>query len=214
MKIDRFNILTEYALEIVLHNHNLERGLFLETLFFGKDGIAEIIPLPHSTTIVFDPTVISGKDILTSIEKAEIVLDEIIKEPVKHVFPICFDNEFALDKKEIINKTGFEWEHIKQMHLNTEYRVEMYGFMPGFFYLTNLDKRLKLERKESPSVKIPRGSVGIAHKYCGIYPTDSPGGWYILGRSKPIGMHNLSAHTNIPNVGDLIQFQEVDKSEL
>jgi len=214
MKVNRFNIITEYAIELLLSEHNLDKGLFLETLFSEKEGIDEVITLAHSSTIVFDPMIISATDILEFIEKADDFVEESKKDSERHDLPICFDNEFAIDKKEIVRRSGLDWEEIKYIHLNTEYQVQMYGFMPGFFYMKNLDKRIQLERKERPSIKIPKGSVGIAHNYCGIYPTDSPGGWYIIGKSKPISMQSLSIESNIPDVGDLIRFYEVAKSDL
>ncbi len=214
MKVNRFNIIAEYAIELILSEHNLDKGLFLENLFSEKEGINEVISLAHSSTIVFNPMIISARAILEIIEKADFFLDEVNKNSDRHNLPICFDAEFALDKKEIVRRSGLHWEDIKQIHLNTEYQVEMYGFMPGFFYMKNLDKRLQLERKERPSIKIPKGSVGIAHNYCGIYPTDSPGGWYIIGKSKPISTQSLSIESSIPNVGDLIRFYEVAKSDL
>jgi allophanate hydrolase subunit 1 len=30
---------------------------------------------------------------------------------------------------------------------------------------------------------VPAGSVALADTWCGIYPTESPGGWRLLGRT-------------------------------
>jgi allophanate hydrolase subunit 1 len=30
---------------------------------------------------------------------------------------------------------------------------------------------------------VPAGSVGLGGPWCGVYPTASPGGWRILGRT-------------------------------
>jgi KipI family sensor histidine kinase inhibitor len=57
------------------------------------------------------------------------------------------------------------------------------GFAPGFAYLGNVDKRIAMPRKESPRQKVVKGSVGIADQQTAIYPSDSPGGWQIIGRT-------------------------------
>jgi len=64
------------------------------------------------------------------------------------------------------------------------YRVYMLGFLPGFAYMGEVDERIAAPRRDSPRLKVPKGSVGIAGKQTGIYPLESPGGWQIIGRSK------------------------------
>jgi KipI family sensor histidine kinase inhibitor len=59
----------------------------------------------------------------------------------------------------------------------------MIGFLPGFPYLGVLDSRLRLPRRDVPRPVVPRGSVAIAGAQTGIYPSDSPGGWHVIGRT-------------------------------
>jgi KipI family sensor histidine kinase inhibitor len=46
-----------------------------------------------------------------------------------------------------------------------------------------VDERIAAPRKQSPRLKVPKGSVGIAGKQTGIYPLESPGGWQLIGRT-------------------------------
>jgi KipI family sensor histidine kinase inhibitor len=39
-------------------------------------------------------------------------------------------------------------------------------------------------RLATPRPKVPAGSVALAGSYAGIYPTASPGGWRIVGRTE------------------------------
>jgi allophanate hydrolase subunit 1 len=32
-------------------------------------------------------------------------------------------------------------------------------------------------------MEVPAGSLAVAAGYCGVYPTSSPGGWNLLGRT-------------------------------
>ncbi|GIF65267.1 allophanate hydrolase [Asanoa ishikariensis] len=66
----------------------------------------------------------------------------------------------------------------------TEFRVAFCGFAPGFGYLTGLPPELAVPRLATPRTSVPAGSVGLAGPYAGIYPTSSPGGWQLVGRTE------------------------------
>ncbi len=68
-------------------------------------------------------------------------------------------------------------------HTGIEFVAAFCGFAPGFSYLSGLPERLAVPRLESPRPSVPAGSVGLAGAWCGIYPTASPGGWQLLGRT-------------------------------
>ena len=40
-----------------------------------------------------------------------------------------------------------------------------------------------MPRLDRPRAKVPAGSVGLAGEYTGVYPTASPGGWRLVGRT-------------------------------
>ncbi|MGR6316484.1 allophanate hydrolase subunit 1 [Micromonospora soli] len=65
----------------------------------------------------------------------------------------------------------------------TEFRVAFCGFAPGFAYLTGLPVELAVPRLATPRSRVPAGSVALAGPYAGIYPTASPGGWLLVGRT-------------------------------
>lgn len=69
-------------------------------------------------------------------------------------------------------------------HVATEFRVAFCGFTPGFGYLTGLPVDLAVPRLDTPRSRVPAGSVGLADIYCGVYPTASPGGWRLIGRTE------------------------------
>lgn len=66
---------------------------------------------------------------------------------------------------------------------STELRVAFCGFSPGFAYMTGLPEELAVPRLDTPRTRVPPGSVGLADIYAGIYPTASPGGWRLVGRT-------------------------------
>jgi inhibitor of KinA len=59
----------------------------------------------------------------------------------------------------------------------------MMGFVAGFGYLWPLDERLRLPRRDTPRTRVPAGSVAIAGQQTAVYPTETPGGWHLIGRT-------------------------------
>lgn len=104
--------------------------------------------------------------------------------------PVCYDKRFALDNKKLEEETRLEFESIVALHAGKQYIVYMMGFLPGFLYLGELDEHLWCKRLSNPRKSVPKGSVGIAGKQTGIYPTESPGGWNLIGRT-PIDLISI-----------------------
>ena len=96
--------------------------------------------------------------------------------------PVVYDGP---DLTAVAAATGLTEAEVVAIHTAPEYRVRMMGFAPGFPYLDGLDPRLHLERKASPRNRIEPGAVAIGGSHAGIYSVASPGGWHLLGCTKP-----------------------------
>lgn len=86
------------------------------------------------------------------------------------------------DLPEVAAITGCTPDEVVARHCAPTYTVAFGGFMPGFAYLVGLDPRLHVPRRDSPRERVPAGSVAIADEYSAVYPTQTPGGWQLLGR--------------------------------
>ena len=129
------------------------------------------------------------------------------------IIPICYDEAFALDYRTLERFCKLDFEEIINLHLNAEYKVVMFGFMPGFPYLHGLPLSLAVPRLKSPRKIIPKGSVSIANEMCGIYPNQSPGGWNIIGRS-PLTLFDPLKDNVMPlKLGQRVKFQQISKKD-
>jgi KipI family sensor histidine kinase inhibitor len=127
--------------------------------------------------------------------------------------PVYYGEEVASDLENVSKLTQLSIEDIIDLHSKTEYQVWAMGFAPGFGYLGQLPESLQLPRKDSPSQRVPAGSVAIAEAQTAIYPNPFFGGWYIIGNC-PLSLFNT---TETPptryQVGDRVRFRVIDKQE-
>lgn len=92
--------------------------------------------------------------------------------------PVRYD---GADLAAVARLTSLSEDEVVSVHTGPEYVVGFTGFAPGFGYLTGLDERLRLPRRETPRTRVPAGAVAVAGEYTGVYPRPSPGGWHLLG---------------------------------
>ena len=60
---------------------------------------------------------------------------------------------------------------------------------------------------------MPRGSVGIAREQTGIYPSETPGGWQLIGRT-PLRPFDLARRDPfLLHAGDEVQFVAISPKE-
>jgi inhibitor of KinA len=138
------------------------------------------------------------------------VQDEAAKAVVR--IPVCYDLPYAMDLALLASQKGLTTEAVIDKHLARVYRVYMIGFLPGFSYMAGVDEQLVVPRKPKP-VPVQAGSVGVTGSQTGIYPVNSPGGWYIIGRT-PVKLFNASAELPVLlNAGDQVRFYRISKEE-
>ena len=137
----------------------------------------------------------------------------IVKPSVWEV-PVCYHDSFSFDMKEYSKKISLTKDEIIQLHSSKTYYLHMYGFLPGFMYLGGLDSKLHIPRKTIPNRRVLKGSVAVGGSQTGIYPSDSPGGWYVIGNT-PINLFdasNLNQPVAIPD-SNYVKFTPVSIEE-
>ena len=97
--------------------------------------------------------------------------------------PVCYGGEFGPDLDDLARYARLSVDEVIARHCAPDYRVAMLGFAPGFPYLLGLDPALHAPRRATPRVRVPAGSVAIGGAQTGIYPSELPGGWLLIGRT-------------------------------
>lgn len=123
--------------------------------------------------------------------------------------PVCYDTHFGIDLNAIALDKNITVEEVIKIHSQTIYTVYFIGFLPGFLYLGGLDNSIFMPRKATPRLKINKGSVAIGGEQTGVYPSESPGGWNIIGNS-PINFFDVAKQQPcFAKAGDKIQFYPI-----
>ena len=86
------------------------------------------------------------------------------------------------DLDDVARHTGLTPAEVVAAHQARQYRIVLIGLAPGFYFLAGGDPRLRVPRRSSPRVDVPKGAVGLAGELTGIYPRTGPGGWQLIGR--------------------------------
>jgi KipI family sensor histidine kinase inhibitor len=85
------------------------------------------------------------------------------------------------DLPEVAERCRLSVDDVIGRHVSREYRVVLIGMAPGFYYLSGGDPRLRVARRATPRTDVPKGALGLADDYTGIYPRTGPGGWQLIG---------------------------------
>ena len=177
-----------------------------------EDYITEIVPAFDSVMVKYDFRAISFD---TLVEALTVNLSNLTDNEVagkQYQLPICYDGVYAPDMEIVCQQTGLSVDEVIDQHLQTNFTVMMTGFMPGFAYLGELPETLAVARKTVPRVRVEAGSVGLAGRMTGIYSTDSPGGWQIIGKSINLLQFQLDQDIRL-STGDHISFHRVSATE-
>lgn len=179
------------------------------------DGIIELVPTYCALLVEYDAMLYSYSEICNIIEPTlEEGMANTINELVTVVeVPTVYGGEFGPDLSFVASHNHLSEDEVISIHSGTDYLVYMPGFIPGFTYLGGMDLRIATPRLSSPRTLIPAGSVGIAGEQTGTYPSDSPGGWQIIGRT-PVTMYDMSkAQAALLKAGDYVRYVPIDESE-
>lgn len=88
------------------------------------------------------------------------------------------------DLESVARHWGMAAREVVALHTAREMVVAFCGFAPGFAYCAGLEDLPPVPRLGDPRTRVPAGAVGLADVFTGVYPSASPGGWQLIGRTR------------------------------
>ena len=147
-------------------------------------GVRDVVPTYNAVTVHFDPRLVNRDSLWIEMKALAVhtVAESNIDARTVEV-PVSYGGGAGPDLAAVAGFAGCPEDEVIRLHTAAEYRVYMMGFLPGFPYMGVVNEKIAMPRLDSPRLRVPPGSVGIAGLQTGIYPFESPGGWRIIGRT-------------------------------
>jgi inhibitor of KinA len=175
-------------------------------------GILDVVPTFRSVAVYFDPLRTDHERLVAELQdlaSTEIPSDAQPREPIQ--IPVEYGGTNGPDLGDVARFAQASEDEVVRLHTAVTYRVFMLGFVPGFAYMGTVDQRIAAPRRQMPRTAVPAGSVGIAGVQTGIYPSELPGGWQLIGRTA-IKLFDLSRpEPSLFKPGDTVRFVAVDR---
>ena len=177
-------------------------------------GVVETVPSYRSLLVYYDPSVVGYDALCAQLAALAEQATTTAMPPAREVeLPCCYEGELGTDLEAAAARLGLSVDELVALHAGAEYLVYFIGFTPGLPYMTGAPERLTIPRLDTPRVKVPAGSVAIGGTQCCIYSVESPGGFWLLGRT-PVRLYDPDADEPILlRPGDRVRFHQIDRRE-
>jgi KipI family sensor histidine kinase inhibitor len=151
--------------------------------FRAHAGVREIVPGMNNLTVELDFAAPDLENLLQALQAGWNRSEAAGIQSRRVEIPVRYGGPEGPDLDEVAQQSGLSREQVVRLHQAGEYTVYFLGFVPGFAYLGGMDRRLATARRKQPRLAVPAGSLAIGGEQTGIYPSASPGGWQIIGRT-------------------------------
>ena len=177
-------------------------------------GVSETVPSFRSVLVYYDPFVVGYEDLVLALrDLASRARNDVLRPARTIELPCSYGGELGFDLDPVAARLGLSPAEVARLHSNADYYVDFVGFTPGLPYLSGMPDRLHIPRLETPRVKTPPGSVSIGGMQCCIYSVESPGGFWVVGRT-PVRLYDPAAPDPILlRAGDHVRFRAIDRPE-
>ena len=184
-------------------------------------GIVELVPAYASLAVLFDAAQWAHAQ-QTPAQRCAQALRELLAQALPSQrdgaalieIPVCYGGDFGPDLDALAEHAKLDAAEVVARHTAATYTVAMLGFAPGFPYLFGLEPALHIARRASPRTRVPAGSVAIGGAQTGIYPTELPGGWQLIGRTPLVLFDAGRTPPSLLMPGDHVRFVAIDAATL
>lgn len=178
-------------------------------------GLVDVAPAYSTLLLEFSLACLRESQTLDAVRRAISDAAQIAVQAQSPIIkiPVCYDASCAPDIEDVARFHSIDVPELIRLHSQPVYTVQFIGFAPGFGYLGGLPETLATPRLDTPRVRVPAGSVGIAGDQTGIYPTETAGGWRLIGRT-PLALFNACREPpSLLTAGVRLRFVPIDRVE-
>lgn len=172
------------------------------------EGVEQVVPAARTVLVEHD----GRADIDTELTATIAAFDESSppsNDGARAVVEIAvrYDGE---DLAEVAATCGLGVDEVIALHSGCDLTSAFCGFAPGFAYLTGLPEPLvSVPRRPTPRTRVPAGAVALAAGYSAVYPSASPGGWWLVGHTDAVLWDPGSADPALLAPGTTVRFRQV-----
>ena len=173
-------------------------------------GVTETVPTYRSLLVHYDPVQID----FDALSAKLVALAQLPVPPVMNTrrwrIPVVYGGEHGIDLEDVAMTLNTTPDDIVARHVAGDYRVAMIGFTPGWSYLSGLEEKLHMPRRQNPRLLTPAGTISIGGVQTGVQCLAGPSGWHLLGRTAVRTYQLHRDPTFLLESGDQVTFSAVD----
>jgi len=170
-------------------------------------GMTDVVAGYASILVRFDPLHFAPETLAERLRHVLLSASAASFPPPSRVeLPVWYGGDHGPDLEDLARHAGLAPADVIARHTAADYTVAFFGFAPGFPYLLGLPPSLQMPRLASPRLAVPAGSVALAGAQAGIYPSRSPGGWRLIGRTSTPLLHMAATPWTVLQPGDTVRF--------
>jgi inhibitor of KinA len=175
-------------------------------------GLRECVPAFVSLLVDFDPLITDHARIKSDVERLHSAAASAPLGGRLREIDVCYET-LSPDLPAVAKASGLSIDAVINCHLQGDYRVRMYGFAPGYAYMSGVPAQIQLPRKATPIRDVPDGAVLIAGPQCLVTTLTMPTGWSIIGRSPTRILARDQETPFLLDVGDTVRFRRIDLAQ-
>lgn len=146
------------------------------------DGVDEVVPAACTLLVTFQPAVIAAAELARRLQQLYLQGGAAARAPASQSrlveIPVRYNGE---DLEEVAELSRLSVAEVIERHTGSDYVAAFAGFAPGFVYLAGASPGFHVPRRPTPRTRVPVGAVALAGDFSAVYPSDSPGGWQLIG---------------------------------
>ncbi|WP_374315245.1 5-oxoprolinase/urea amidolyase family protein [Microbacterium sp.] len=171
------------------------------------EGVTDLVPAARTVLVRVDPRVLP---LAAARTWAAATAAAAQGAPPQTAAPVELDIAYdGADLAETADLLGMSSEALAGRHAAAGWTVAFTGFAPGFGYLVSNDWPFDVPRLDAPRTRVPAGAVGLAGRFSGAYPRETPGGWRLIGTTTATLFDPDAVSPALLAPGALVRFRSV-----